>query len=308
VSSRPVLVTGANGFVGKALCAALAQRGVPTIALDLCFDADWAIPGAAREICDLSEARAVAAAFDVHAPAAVVHGGGISGPMLARDQPHLIHAVNTGGTLNVLEAARLHAVRRVVILSSIAVYGDHGNEAPVAEDAPLLALDPYGASKVAAERTAQSYRASFGMEVVALRIASVYGPGRRAPCLVRALVASATSGEAACISTHIASKRQLLYIGDCVEAICDALHAPKLPQFAYNVASEDHLSEATLASIVRRLLGQVRFTGMEAPRYFDGHIGPLQTIAAQRDFEWKPRTPLVDGITRMGQLLHAGIG
>lgn len=304
MSDRPILVTGANGFIGRALCAALARDGTPIVATDIAFDDDWHIDGARREICDVTHLPSCLARLSATPARAIVHCGGVSGPMLAKDQPNVVHATNILGTLHVLEAARRQADCRVVLLSSIAVYGDHHNHDPVPEDAPLRATDPYGASKVAAERIAESYRATFGMDVVALRIASVYGPGRRTPCLVRALIDSARDGAPPVpISTDPTSTRQLLFIDDCVAAIVACLRVPRLAEFAYNVVGPEFLTEREVARKVGECVGGVRTVEFAEARCFDGYLGALDGARALREFGFRAQTDLFHGTGTMNLLI-----
>lgn len=289
-----ILVTGANGFVGQALCKALVTSGVPCIRLD-----HDRIAGSGKRIqADVTDAFAVDAVFAAHKISHVVHGGGISGPAIAPGQPGLIHRVNVIGTLNLLEASRRHGVSRFVHLSSIAAYGHHPVLSRVREDVPLLATDFYGASKAAAERIAISYRETAGLDVASLRLASVFGPGRRAPCVIGALFASIQSGQAAVVSAHGRNPRQLIYIDDCVEAIIAALAAPMLPQFAYNIATGNCVSEVEVANEAAAIDSRVSFTISEEEKFFDNHLGPLCTNAARRDLGFETRTSLQEGLRK----------
>lgn len=292
-----IIVTGANGFVGRTLCDALAISGIPCIGFDRVFDDDAA--GSMERIrADVTDASAVDAVFAAHRISQVVHGGGISGPAIASGQPGLIHGINVMGTLNLLEASRRHGVSRFIQLSSIAAYGNHPALSQVKEDAPLLATDFYGASKAAAERIAMSYRESAGLDVVALRLASVFGPGRRAPCVIGALFASAQTGQTAVVSAPGRNSRQLIYIDDCVEAILATLVAPLLPQFAYNIATGNCVAESEVANEAVALDPRVAFTISEEEKFFDNHLGPLCIDAAKRDLGFETRTSLQEGLRK----------
>lgn len=295
-----IVITGANGFIGRALCAMFAARGERALALDVDFDSDWRFFGVEQMRCDLTDSSAIRVLQSVDA-STVVHCGGVSGSMLSKDRPDFVHTTNILGALNVLEAARRsERAFRAILLSSIAVYGDHGNSEPVCEDAPLLAVEPYGASKVSAECLARSYRASFGLVVVALRIASVYGPGRRTPCLVNSLLASRrTNAQPVAISSHPSSTRQLLHIDDCLTAIDRCISVPALPRFAYNVVGPEYMTEMDVAQTVNTSVGFVKMTVVNESRYFDGHLGPLQGLRALQDFGFEPKITLACGVLGM---------
>jgi UDP-glucuronate 4-epimerase len=294
--SACVLVTGANGFIGRALCEALTAAQIPCVAFDRVFDVTPDSGDGCRLTGDITDAAAVEALFARQPITHVVHGGGISGPAVAPANPRLIHAVNTVGTLNLLDAAVRHGVSRFIQLSSIAVYGHHPTRVPVAEDAALLAADYYGASKVAAEKIALSYRHNAGLGVVALRLASVYGPGRRVPCVVGRLFASMESGRPVTVSGPASNPRQLIHINDCLNAILLSLSTPKIPLFVYNIAAGYCVSESEVAAEAAAIDSRVRFEVSDTEEFFDNHIGPLRTEAARRDLGFDARTGLRDGL------------
>ncbi|HCO43074.1 MAG TPA: NAD-dependent dehydratase, partial [Gammaproteobacteria bacterium] len=121
MSDKPVImVTGAAGLIGRAVCRHLAARGTPILAVDRI--AGRADP-CAIEICDVTDIHrlhALAQRFEI---GGIIHCGAFSGPMVERDNPHAIAQVNIGGTANVLELARIHKVRRFVFCSSASAYG-----------------------------------------------------------------------------------------------------------------------------------------------------------------------------------------
>jgi UDP-glucuronate 4-epimerase len=296
--SASVLVTGGNGFIGREVCRILHARGAPVVASDVAFDGNLDGAPWERSRCDLTDAAQVESLFRTREIGRIVHSGAISGPMLSHGDPLKMHRVNAVGTLYLLEAARTRGIGRFVLLSSIAAYGDHPTQARVPETAALLATDPYGASKVAAERFALCYRTSFDMPVVALRVASVYGPGRRTPCLVRALIDSARADAARVdISRSPLSLRQMIHVDDCVQGVLLALDARAVPQFAYNIASGTAIPEAELAVAVSARFTGTRYHTFDTPRYFDGRIGPLDIGAAARDLGFVPRISLDQGLS-----------
>ena len=153
---------------------------------------------------DLADAHRLHDAMRRHRVKRVLHLGAASGPMVMSDNPAGLFALNVGGTVNVFEAARQAEAERVVFLSSNAAYGpDDG--APIAEKHPLLASEPYGASKVAGEAVMRAYRWRFGLDVVALRVGVGYGPRRTSsrlrPSPSRTLAAGTSSRTTAASSS-----------------------------------------------------------------------------------------------------------
>ncbi len=232
-----VLVTGANGFIGRALCAHLAARGDEVVAA--VRDLDRAVPpiGGPMTQSPLACARAVAVgeigantiwrpALDgveavVHAAAQAHAGARLDPESLAR-----IFAVNVAGARALAEAASAAGVRRFVFLSTVKVLGETTEgRAPFSESDPL-APDPndaYARAKAAAEIELADVAAARGLSTVILRPPLVYGPGARAnfAALVR-LVQMAPPLPFA----SIANRRSLLFLGNLVDAIALALDRP----------------------------------------------------------------------------------
>ena len=133
---KRVHVTGASGFIGRAVVARLREAGDDVTGSDLSG-------GEEVTALDLRDRAAVVELMRALAPDIVVHAGAISGAMLATGDPALMFDVNVAGTLNVAEAMRQAGVGRLVFLSSNAVYAEAPTRAPVSEEAPVGARDAY---------------------------------------------------------------------------------------------------------------------------------------------------------------------
>jgi nucleoside-diphosphate-sugar epimerase len=184
-----VLVTGASGFIGLNVVAALLGRGDDVIAFS-----NSAIPEAARAeftalrgrcveaLGDVRDERALSGVFAAHSPQRVVHAAALTpGPQTERAMAAAAVEVNVLGTVRVLEAAACHPVERVVQLSSAAVYGESGFGADLLDEVqtPPHPRTVYGVTKYAAERLALRYAESAGLAVVAARLAAAFGPWER---------------------------------------------------------------------------------------------------------------------------------
>jgi len=295
-----IIVTGAAGLIGGALARALAAEGRRVVATDM----RPAAGGASVHIVDLEDAGAVAALLREHAGAAVVHCGAVSGPMVVAGDPRRAFAINVGGAVNVAEAAREAGARRFIALSSLAVYGDQDDFAPVAETASLRARDVYGASKVAMETALGAYRKALGVPATVLRIASVYGPGRTTACFLRAMIAAAHNGEAFDLPAESPARRQFVHIDDVVRALIGALDAPALPEFAYNIAGGSWRTEHEVAALAASVLpGLQRRVSKTPSEEMDGRMGPLDGALALRDFGYRPQVGLAEGLAAYADYL-----
>jgi UDP-glucose 4-epimerase len=175
-------VTGGAGFIGSNLVDALIERGDDVVVLDDLStgrreNLDGAIErGAVLHEADVRDADRVAALVEATAPDVIFHLAAQIDVRRAVADPRHDEAINVGGTISVLEAARQAGVRRVVNTSTGgAIYGD-AVAIPTAEDTEPAPMAPYGQSKHAAEGYCQLYHRLHGLSTVSLRYANVYGP------------------------------------------------------------------------------------------------------------------------------------
>jgi len=294
MSESATLITGVNGLIGHALAHRLAAGGRPVVGMDrgVAFDGVGEFPVVEAELADVHRLYATLRKYDI---SQIVHCGGISGPMLARDNPHHIFRTNVGGTLDILEAARLCSVHRVIFTSSISAYGDQGHDAAVREDSRLLGSDAYGASKVCGEVLLRAY-ANYGVEGVALRLSSVYGPRRTTECLIGQMIRDCLAGRTTRLPHSSEECRQFIYVDDAVSAIVLALDIENLPYSAYNVSGMSPVTLEQVADTVRSILPDTRVEFGNGHRCSGNTVGPLDLTAAQRDLGYHPEVTLRDGI------------
>jgi UDP-glucuronate 4-epimerase len=290
--SETILVTGVNGLIGHALTRRIRAAGRTVVATDQTLPSDLDV---AMVRADLRDRGAIEALVAEHRPHAIVHAGGISGPMVAPDDPTLVLDVNVGGTISLCDAARRHGARRLIFLSSIVAYGDQPDERPVTEETPLLGREPYAASKVAAEAVIRAY-AGKGLDATSLRLGAVYGPRRTTSCTVRLMLENALAGRPTRIEWGEASRRQYVFVEDVVDAILLALAKERLPLSAYNITAGSWTTLPEVAEAAKAAFPAVDATFGPAPHPFDNRVGPLQIAAAERDFGFHPETTLVEGI------------
>ncbi len=169
------LVTGGAGFIGSHLVDALLARGDEVSVVDHLQRHTDVAEGARVFRSDVSDVGAMVDAFREAKPEVVFHLAAQIDVRWSVSDPSKDAHVNIGGTAAVLEAARDAGVRRVVLASTAAVYGDP-SVVPTREDAPLRPLSPYGAGKAAAETYLELFSRLHGISTVSLRMANVYGP------------------------------------------------------------------------------------------------------------------------------------
>jgi nucleoside-diphosphate-sugar epimerase len=232
-----VLVTGVGGLIGAAVLRQLVADGIAVVAADRTRPPDldlegMAVPFLAHDLPDPQRWHDAILRFGVRR---IVHAGGVSGPMLLRDNPSRVCEINLSGLAGLLEAARIHRLGRIVWFSSIVAYGSRPDLAPVDEDTPLRPDTVYGATKAAGEVLIQAYHAEHGVDAAALRVASCYGAGRTTSCMIRTLIEDGLVGRVSRIHPAMGRTRQHVFIDDVVGAVRGALDAPALRQRVYNI-------------------------------------------------------------------------
>ena len=182
----PVLVTGAQGFVGSWLAERLIADGAQVVVprRDVRAESRFRADGI-EERCDVVDAdvtdyEALVRVLHEYRVRTVYHLAGQSVTAVAGRSPYSTWESNVRGTYTLLEACRAarevgEEIERVVVASSVLAYG--GGEPPWREDAPLQPSAPYGASKAATDLIARSYARSFDLPVAVARLAHVYGGG-----------------------------------------------------------------------------------------------------------------------------------
>ena len=301
--TRRVLITGAAGFIGYPTLLASIGEGWQTTGLDLVRPLETT-DGAHVVTGDFTDAHFVYRVLRERSIDTVVHTGGISGPMLARDNPSLVIGANVMGTANLLEAARSTGVSRFVFLSSAHAYGDTP-PAPVPEDAPFRTRDLYGATKASADLLLRAYRSQYGLDAVALRISNGYGPRRRTREAIRTMLEDAAAGRATALEFGGGYGRAYLYVHDAVSAIVAAVKAPAFTQSAYNIAGSEFEPMERIADLVKKVCPAAEIAmapGVDALGY---RRERMDISAARRDFGWTPAWSLEAGIADYARWLQS---
>ncbi len=312
--AETVLITGGGGFIGAYTAAELVTAGHRPVLFDVAqptwgaaavLDAlDEPPPYLRGDVADPSE---IVAAIREHRATRIVHAAAVFDPPTSMIHPAPCYRVNVGGTLNVLEAARLSHVKRVVMASSIAVYAARQYE-PIDEGHPISTpsdgnpLGPYGASKAAAELIGLTYASTGLVDFVGLRYSGVYGFGMRYPMYVRPMVEDTIDGHAVSFETGGDMPRDYTSVVDVARATAAALFAPaeRLRQRVFNVATGRLTTASELAEVVRSELPDARISigpGLSAYEQSDARMrGRLSVDAAREQLGWEPGLDLASGI------------
>jgi UDP-glucose 4-epimerase len=235
------LISGGAGFIGSHIAGALVGQGADVRILDNFSSGKREyLKGLDVEIFegDLRDASFVAEA--VRGIEIIFHEAAFVSVPESMEKPQECFDVNVTGTSNLFEAARKAAVKRVVVASSAAVYGD-SEIMPLVEDTPLRQLSPYAVSKRVDEMYAELYTRSFGLEVAALRYFNVYGPRQRPDSMYAAAVPifirRMLDNKPITVFGDGGQTRDLINVHDVVQANLIASQHPAAPGQIFNVCT-----------------------------------------------------------------------
>lgn len=258
-----MLVTGAGGFIGGHLAAALVREGAQVRALCRYNSRndrgalEWHDPDVVGEmdivLGDLRDFESVAAAVD--GTEVVMHlGAQIAIPYSYKNARDFFET-NVMGSLNLAQAALASGVERVLHTSTSEVYGTAQSQ-PIVEDHPLAAQSPYSASKIGADKLMESFHRSHGLPVTIIRPFNTYGPHQSARAVIPTIVTQALAGGPVKLGS-LHPRRDLTYVDDTVAAfIATATAPPEVVGRTIQLGTGHDVSVADIVELVGELLGR----------------------------------------------------
>ncbi len=295
---RKCVVTGGCGFIGSHLVDRLVGLGCEVVVVDDLATGDRGRLNAGAELIEGSITDAGLLIDATKSADCVFHTAALARIERSIDDPIGTHDVNVNGTLNVLQAARVNGVGRVVNSSSSSVYGDQPTYL-MREDMTPNPKSPYALHKLIGEQYAAMFARLYGMSIVSLRYFNVYGPRQPAAgayvLVVPRFVAQRDGGEALTVYGDGRQTRGYTHVSDVVEANILAASAdlPAGQHTALNIGPQEETSVNDIAALIG---GPVRHI-VPNPR---GEFEELRKAAdyskAQRLLGWEPQISLDEGI------------
>jgi len=288
-----VLVTGGSGFIGSHVVDHLLAAGHAVRSLDLA-DAREVLPdGCETLVGDLLDPPTLAAAAE--GCETIIHLAAAADVGLVAKHPASAEALNSRGTLNVLEVARASGAA-VVYASTIWVYSDVA-ESDVDEDTQLaLPSHLYTATKLAGEMYCRSYERLYDVPTTILRFGIPYGPRARPAAVLPIFVNKALAGDPLTIAGDGKQTRRFVYVEDLAEGVVRALR-PEARGRIYNLVGEEDTSVRDIAEAVRAVVGEVSITHTEG-RNGDFCGARVCGERAARELGWRAQTPFSEGVGR----------
>lgn len=296
------LVTGAAGFLGSALANRLVREGHQVRGIDdlSTGDSSRLSPDVVLTQGDvLDRPKLWPLLQDVDCVYHLAAKVSVSESVL---YPREYNKVNVGGTVSVMEAMRDVGVKRVVLISSGAVYGDQQDQ-PLCETTAPVPRSPYAVSKLAAEHYVRTIGALWGIETVSLRVFNAYGPTQSLPTahppVIPHFLRLAVRGGTMIIHGKGEQQRDFVFLDDVVEAMVAAATAPGVDRLVINVGSGKEVSITSLVQHVAENAGvSVDWMFIE-----EQDPGPSRMCAdislARKLLGYRPRVGLPEGLKIM---------
>lgn len=302
-----ILVTGGAGFIGSHLCEKYTKEGHTVLCLDNFFNGNLAnirhllnfknfklING---DIRDFGSLEKIMPGVDIVCHlAAQIH---VDRSLI---EPRLTYDINVLGTQNVLEAARMYDVEKVIYFSSSEVYGS-AEFVPMNESHPLNAPHPYGASKIAADRMCYAYVQTYHMNITIVRPFNTFGQRQKDTGyggVISIFVKRVLSGMPPIVYGDGYQTRDYTYIADLVAAFDLILNYPEPVTAPVNLGTGREIRIVDLANMIIDLSGQ---RGRIKPVFVEPRPGEVLRLLADNSrakqlLGWTPRYSLEEGLTK----------
>jgi len=305
---KRVLVTGAGGFIGSHLTETLVRMGARVRAF-VRYNSRGAagfLDQSPAEVLeeleiiggDLRDPDAVRQA--VAGVEVVFHLGALIAIPYSYLHPREVVETNVMGTLNVLMACRDHSVARLVHTSTSEVYGT-ALRVPIDEEHPLQGQSPYSASKIGADKLAESFYRSFDLPVVTIRPFNTYGPRQSARAVIPTIITQALTLDTLNLGS-LETKRDFTYVSDTVNGFLRGAEAPGVEGETFNLGTRREVSIGELLEIIVRQIGRPVRVDTDPERLRPEKSEVMRLLSdnsrAREVLGWQPEVSLEEGLSR----------
>lgn len=305
-SNKRVLVTGAGGFIGSHLVERLVRDGAQVCALvrynsrndpgllrflppEMIAALD-VVPGDIRDLAAVQKA--------MQGVTHVFHLGALIAIPYSYLHPAEVVETNVIGTLNVLLAGQTAGVERIVHTSTSEVYGT-ALRVPIDEEHPLQGQSPYAASKIGADKLAESFFCSYSLPVVTLRPFNTYGPRQSARAVIPTMIMQALTRDVIRLG-NLDATRDFTYVADTVSGFLKAAQTPGIEGRTINLGRGQEIRVGDLAAQIIAIVGKPVHVELDPARLRPAKSEVQRLLSnnqlAQTLLHWQPEVSFEDGL------------
>ncbi len=307
-AGKEVLVTGAGGFIGSQLSERLVAQGA-TVRAFVRYNSR-ADPGLLRFAAPDKVSAMEMIGGDLRDPDAirkavqgcdiVFHLGALISIPYSYLHPMEVAETNFIGTLNVLTACRDLGVERLIHTSTSEVYGT-AQKVPIDESHPLQGQSPYSASKIGADKLAESFRCAYELPVVTVRPFNTYGPRQSARAVIPTIITQALANDAICLGS-LTTTRDFTFVDDTVEGFLRAAMATGVEGCTLNLGTGQSIQIGILAEKIIQMTGSAAKVQLDPARVRPRDSEVLRLLSdnslARERLGWAPKIGLDVGLDR----------
>ena len=313
--SKRVLVTGAGGFIGSHLAERLVESGA-TVRAMVHYNAlglrGWLdhsplnrqMEIIAGDLTDRDSVRNAAGKSEI-----ILHLGALIAIPYSYHAPGSYVQTNIVGTLNVLQTARDLGVERVVHTSTSEVYGT-ARYVPIDEAHPLQGQSPYSASKIGADKIAESFHLSFGVPVATVRPFNTFGPRQSARAVIPTIITQCLTGGTVRLG-NLTPTRDLNFVSNTVDGFLCAALEPGAVGRTVNLGTGREISIGDLAKLIAQMTGSSVAVETEDQRLRPEKSEVERLLAsnalAAELLKWEPKVNLEEGLARTIEWIKANL-
>ena len=307
LNKKAVFLTGAGGFIGSHLIETLHKKGASIKALvHYNSRGSWGfldlLPSEViknieiiqGDICDSYSMKNMIKGCD-----AVFHLAALTAIPYSYQAPAAYISNNVVGMLNLLQAGLDAGVERFIYSSSSEVYGA-AQYVPIDEKHPIQARSPYSASKISAEKIAESYYRSYGLPLVTVRLFNVYGPRQSARAIIPTIICQALNSDTITIGS-LDPVRDMTFVKDAVQAFIKAAESDNVIGDIFNIGMGEGQTIAQFIDIIKTLTGKedmpvVQDAQRTRPAKSEVHKRICNNAKARELLGWSPEYTLEKGL------------
>ena len=288
-----ILITGSSGLVGAPLVTKLLKKSNLIVGIDPVINAECNKNYKHISI-RLNSVEDVTNLLEKYDITKIIHTGGISGPMLANENPNIIIENNIFFTMYLIEAARIYKkINRFIFCSSISAYGELA-ESDTTEDYRFAPENLYGATKASCDLLLKKYYENYKLDIISLRLSTIYGHRRSTSCFINDIINSGIKNNQITLPFKSDFCWPYVYVNDVVSCIEKCIFHKKEHFYDYNISGPDYPSYQTIFNEISRYIDNLQVNFSNHNSISNRKLFSLKKV--KMDIDWEPTYSIEKGI------------